>query len=126
MEKRSLMETSLKAAWATLALLHVMPALVAFMPGLVDRLYGVSPDGDVGVLLVHRGALFLAVCVTAIYAMFDPPSRRLASLVLIVSMIGFLIVYVRAGMAPGDLRTIAAVDLVGVIPLAWVSLNAWR
>lgn len=120
------METSLKAAWATLALLHVMPAMSAFMPRLVNTLYGVSPDGDVGVLLVHRGALFLAVSVAALYAMFDPPSRRLASLVLIVSMIGFLIVYARAGMPPGELRRIAAADLIGVIPLAWVSFNAWR
>lgn len=120
------METSLKAAWAILALLHAMPALVAFMPRLVDTLYGVSPDGDVGVLLVHRGALFLAVCITALYAMLDPPSRRLASLVLIVSMIGFLVVYARAGMAPGELRRIATADLLGVVPLAWVSVNAWR
>lgn len=120
------MEMSIKLGWAILALLHVMPALSAFAPGLVERLYGVAPDGDAGVLLVHRGALFFAVCVTALYAMFDPGSRRLASLVLTISMVGFLIVYLRAGMAPGELRKIAIADLVGLVPLAWVTLNAWR
>lgn len=120
------MELSLKAAWVSLALLHVMPALSAFAPAVVDRLYGVSPDGDVGVLIVHRGVLFLAVCLAALYAAFEPGSRRLASLLLCISMLGFLLVYLRAGMAPGDLRKIAIADLAGLVPLAWVSFAAWR
>lgn len=120
------MEASIKMAWGLLVLIHVMPALSAFAPGLVEKLYGVSPNGDVGVLLVHRGALFFAVCVTALYAMFDPSSRKLASFILAVSMISFLIIFLRAGMPSGDLRKIAAIDLIGLVPLVWVSLQAWR
>ncbi|HPE47863.1 MAG TPA: hypothetical protein PLR76_05680 [Hyphomonas sp.] len=120
------MEVTNKIAWALLALLHVTPALSAFAPGLVERLYGVSPDGDIGVLLVHRGALFLAVCIAALYAMVDPGSRRLASLILFVSMVGFLLVYVRAGLPAGELRKIAIADLIGLIPLTWVTVNVWR
>ena len=119
------MEASVKIAWAFLALLHVMPAMSAFTPSLVEKLYGVSPDGDVGVLLLHRGALFLAVCVTAIYAIFDPDSRRLASIVLIISMVGFLLVYARAGMPSGELRKIAIADLIGVLPLFLIGYNTW-
>ena len=119
------MEASVKIAWAFLALLHVMPAMSAFTPSLVEKLYGVSPAGDVGVLLLHRGALFLAVCVTAIYAIFDPDSRRLASIVLIISMVGFLLVYGRAGMPSGELRKIAIADLIGVLPLFWIGYNTW-
>lgn len=120
------MEASVKIAWAFLALLHVMPAMSAFTPSLVEKLYGVSPDGDVGILLLHRGALFLAVCVTAIYAIFDPDSRRLASIVLIISMVGFLLVYARAGMPSGELRKIAIADLIGIVPLFWIGYNTWR
>jgi hypothetical protein len=120
------MEISVKIAWSFLVLLHVTPAMIAVVPGLVEKLYGVSSEGDVGVLLVHRGALLLAVCLTALYAIFDPGSRRLASLVLGVSMIGFLIVYVRAGMVSGDLRIIALADMLGLVPLIWVSIHAWR
>ncbi|MEL6371778.1 MAG: hypothetical protein AAFY84_10015 [Pseudomonadota bacterium] len=120
------MEISVKIAWALLAVLHVMPALSAFVPGLIERLYGVSPDGEIGTLLVHRGVLFFAVLMVAVVAIFHVPSRRLASIVLMISMIGFLIVFWRAGMPTGDLRKIAITDAVGVLPLAYVCLNAWR
>lgn len=120
------MEASLKFSWVVLALLHVMPAMVFFAPGLVEKLYSASPEGDIGILLIHRGALFLAVCIAALYAVFSPDSRRLASLVLTVSMLGFLIVYARADMPAGALRKIAVADLAGLIPLVWVSIQAWR
>lgn len=120
------MELSLKIAWTLLALAHVIPAMSAIAPNMVEKLYGVAPNGDIGVLLVHRGALFLVVCVTALYAMFDPDSRRLASVILTISMVGFLIIYARAGMVPGALRKIAIADLLGLVPLIWVSVHAWR
>ncbi|MEM7565954.1 MAG: hypothetical protein AAF321_01860 [Pseudomonadota bacterium] len=115
-----------KAAWLLLAALHVGPSLVLFTPALAARLYGVDPAGDVGVLVVHRGALFLAVVACALYAVFDLDARRVASIVLAVSMIGFLIVYARAGFPPGSLRTIAIADLVGLLPLTFAALQTWR
>ncbi len=120
------METSIKIAWFTLILIHFVPALSGFAPGLVEKLYGVSAEGDVGILLVHRGILFFAICVTALYAIFDPTSRKLASLIVGISVFGFLIAYTRAGLPAGDLRKIAIVDLIGVLPLIWVSFQAWR
>jgi len=43
-----------------------------------------------------------------------------------LSVVGFLVVYVRAGMPGGALRTIARADLLGLAPLAVVLLDAWR
>ena len=120
------METSLKIAWALLALLHVVPAMVVIAPGLVEKLYGMSSDDDVAVLLVHRGVLFIAVCATALYAIFNPDSRRLASIVLAISMVGYLIVYARAGMPEGELQKIAIADVIWLIPLTWASYNTWQ
>lgn len=120
------MEIWVRIAWAALALVHVMPAAVAAAPRLVDRLYGVPPGGDVGVLLVHRGFLFLAVLVAAAWAIFDPAGRRLATAVVAISIIGFLFVYLRAGAPAGPLRTIAVADAAALIPLAFVTLAAWR
>lgn len=120
------MEVIIRIAWGLLVLLHVMPATVAFAPGLVEKLYGVSPTDDTGLLLVHRGALFLAVCVAALFAIFDAQSRRVASVVVAISMIGFLLVYLRAGLPAGELRKIAMADAVGLLPLLWVSVQAWR
>lgn len=119
------MDFALKIAWGLLAATHVMPALVFFRPEMTARLYDIAPTGDIGLLLVHRGALFAAVCAAAVFALFDTEARRLASLVLAISIVGFLIVYLRAGAPTGALRTIAIVDLIALAPLAFVLWAAW-
>jgi hypothetical protein len=113
------------SSWLALALIHLMPALVLVVPSLIERLYGVPPTGDVGLLLVHRGALFLAVLAVSAYAAIAPDARRAASLVAGISMVSFLLLYARAGLPPGSLRTIAVADLIGLVPLAIVIWNAW-
>ncbi len=120
------MESMVKVAWLALGALHVTPALVLVMPRLVERLYGVSPQGDPGVLLIHRGALFLAVMVATIWAVLDPKVRPLAAVIAGISMLGFLLVYARAGLPPGALRTIAWADVAGLAPLVFVCIDAWR
>jgi len=85
----------------------------------------VAPEGEIGVLLVHRAALFVTVFAASIYALFDPSVRKLAAVVAAISMLSFLFVYFRAGMPVGGLRTIAVVDLVGIIPLAVVAYSAF-
>ena len=120
------MELLIRCSWGLLGALHVMPALVLFAPQLVQRLYGVDPAGELGVLLVHRAAMFATVVVVAAYAIVDPSVRRLATLVTAISMISFLLVYLRAGMPAGQLQSIARADLAGLLPLAAVAIAAWR
>jgi hypothetical protein len=79
---------------------------VLFAPGLVSTLYRVDASGPLGVLVVHRGALFLAIVVACGYALLEPGARRLAVLIAAISMIGYLAVYLRSG-APVSLRTVA-------------------
>jgi len=62
------MESFTKISWAILALIHVSPALSALKPKLIERLYGIAPQGDMGVLMTHRGFLFLAMFATCIIA----------------------------------------------------------
>jgi len=76
--------------------------------------------------LVHRGALFLALVVVAMFAAFDPAARPVGSIVMAISVVGFLVVYARAGMPVGVLRTVALVDLAALAPLAFVAFHAWR
>lgn len=118
-------EAVTKVSWAVLALIHASPAAVLFAPGLLKRLYGVDADGALGVLLIHRGALFLAVVSVCLLAMFEPSARQAACLVTAISVISFLLVYAQAGMAPGALRTVALMDLVALAPLAWVAWTAF-
>ncbi len=119
------MEWMLKLAWLTLAAVHLPPAAVIAMPHLTDKLYGVSSSADAGTLIVHRGAMFLGIVVLASMAAFDEGTRRAASLVIALSVVGFLGVYGRAGWPEGPLRTIAIVDALAILPLALVSWHAW-
>jgi hypothetical protein len=119
------LEIWIKLAWLLLALIHLSPAAVFFVPDLMVRLYGLPPDGTVGLLLIHRSALFLALLFGALFAMFQPEARRVMTLIFAVSMLSYLFVYVRAGMPGGALRTIALADLMGILPLAFVCLAAW-
>jgi hypothetical protein len=120
------MEMATKVAWFLLALVHVSPAAVLFRPGLVETLYGIPPTGPTSLLLTHRGATFLAIVVAAVWAAFDPSARRLCTVILAIAVLGYLVLYVRAGMPEGPLRTIAAADALALAPLALVMWSAWR
>jgi hypothetical protein len=120
------METITKTAWVVLAAVHAGPAAVFFTPALAGRLYDVAPTGEAGVLIVHRGALFLALVIGAAAAVVDRSARRAVSLVMAVSVFGYLVTYARAGAPPGALRVVALADALALLPLALVFVSAWR
>ena len=119
------MELVVRLAWLALAALHLPPAAVGLLPRLAERLYGVAPGGDLGVLIAHRGILFAGVAAAALTAAFHVPSRRMAVIVVGLSVAGFLATYARAGM-PEGLRSIALADLVALVPLTLVAFTAFR
>ncbi len=112
------MEILVRTGFAVLALLHVMPALVLFQPGLSERLYDVPAGSDLSLLIRHRGALFGVVVLTAAWAVLDPAVRGVACVALAVSMASFVILYWQAGLPTGALRTIAIADVAGLLVLA--------
>ena len=114
-----------KASWLILALIHLTPALVLFSPDLVEKLYGISASDEVGLLILHRGGLFLAVLVSLLLACFFTDMRRLASLITAISVISFLYVYGRAGFPESPIRKIAVIDGFALLPLFWVIWQSW-
>ncbi len=108
--------------WLVLAGIHAMPALAFFRPAMMGAMYRMTADNPLFLLMRHRAALFVVIVVVALWAMVDPGTRRLASVVLAISMLSFLGLYWQAG-SPTALRTIAIVDLVG---LPVLSLAMWR
>jgi hypothetical protein len=116
----------LVAAWLFLALVHLTPAAVLVRPDLIRSLYAVEAAGDLGVLLIHRGALFAAVVVVCLYAAWEPSARRAAALVVAISVVSFLLIYASAGAPSGSLRLIALADLVALAPLVLVTWKAWQ
>lgn len=111
--------------WLLLAAIHAMPALALFRPATLTSLYGIGPDNPLFVLMQHRAALFLAVFVACVFAAFVPEGRRLAVLVVGISMVSFLLLYWQAG-SPEQFKTIALVDLAGLPILAGVAWLAFR
>lgn len=120
------MDRLVVACWLVLAAIHASPAAILFRPGLTETLYGVPPTGATGLLLIHRGALFLAIVAVTLFAAISHGARRAATLPVGISVIGFLLVYMAAGAPAGPLRTIALVDAVALLPLAFVTWRAWR
>ena len=115
-----------RACWLLLAAIHALPALALVRPSLIERLYGVGPGGggaDVHLLLHHRAALFAAIVAACAWAAFQPGARGLAALVTGISMIGFLALWLLAGM-PASLRQIAIADLIGLPGLIYVAVRA--
>lgn len=111
--------------WLILAAIHATPALAFFRPETLTRLYRLEPDNPLFLLMHHRAGLFLAVFVACIFAAFVPEGRRLAVLVVGISMVSFLFLYWQAGSPPA-LKRIAFVDLAGLPALAGVAWLAFR
>ncbi|MFM7350485.1 MAG: hypothetical protein ACKO01_13540 [Erythrobacter sp.] len=111
--------------WLVLAAIHATPALAFFRPATLTALYGVQPESPLFLLMQHRAGLFLAVFGACLYAAFVPDGRRLAVLVVGISMASFLVLYWQAG-SPPPLRRIALVDLAGLPALAGVAWLAFR
>ena len=111
--------------WLILAAIHALPALAFFRPAGLAQLYGIAADNPLFLLMQHRAALFLAVFAACVWAAFVPEGRRLASLVVAISMVSFLALYWMAG-SPAPLRRIAIVDLAGLPVLAFAAFLAFR
>jgi hypothetical protein len=111
--------------WLVLAAIHAMPALALFRPATLTSLYRLQPDNPLFLLMHHRAGLFFAVFVACVFAAFVPEGRRLAVLVVGISMVSFLLLYWQAG-SPAPLRKIAQVDLLGLPVLAGVAWLAFR
>lgn len=119
-------EDPIKVGWLLLAAVHVAPAATVVFSALADRLYGPLPGGSVGLLLQHRGVLFAVVLVTALWAAIDAQVRRLASVAVGLSVLGFLALYGADGAPEGPLGGVAIVDAVTTVPWVLVTLQAWR
>ena len=64
-----------RICWGLLAAIHAVPALAAFQPALLTRLYGVEQGESSFILLQHRAALFLVIVIVCGWAITSPRHR---------------------------------------------------
>ena len=114
----------IKMGWLLLALIHATPALAFFRPAMLTKMYRITPDSGLFILMHHRSALFVVVVVTCLWAMFQPEVRQLATVVLGISMASFVALWWQSG-APPALRTIAVTDIVGLVILLFLGWQAF-
>lgn len=111
--------------WLILAAIHALPALAFFRPSRLAAMYRIDPANPLFLLMQHRAALFVAVFAACLFAAAVPEGRRLAVIVVGISMLSFLYLYWSAG-SPLPLRRIAIVDLAGLPVLAAAAFLAYR
>ncbi len=92
---------------------------------MISQLYGVEAESTAFLLLHHRAALFLAICVVCVWAMLRPEARQPATAAVGISMLSFLLLHWLGGSPPA-LRAMAIADLAGLPFLAFAGWQAFR
>lgn len=105
------------------AALNALPAVAIFSVDRACAAYGLEPvDGDLRLILRHRGVLFALLSGGLLVALFRPQLRKAALGANAVSMAAFvLLLPLDHPVGPGVLR-VAALDLVGLAVLAGASV----
>jgi hypothetical protein len=105
-----------------IAVLNLLPGVVAFFPGRAQTLYGLSLDGSaVALTLRHRAVLLATVGLLLALAAFDEAWWRPALLLPLTSKLSFLVLFGLTGPHEAPLRRVAAADVVALVVLAAVA-----
>lgn len=121
-----LQEWFVRAAFAVVGAVHLLPATGLLGRAVLERAYGVTlPSGDLLVLMQHRALLFGLLGVACGLAVAWPDWRQPVGVAVLVSMAGF--VAVAQGTAHGAaVQRVVWVDLA-LLPLMGLALLlVWR
>ncbi|NEW26113.1 phosphopantetheine adenylyltransferase [Nocardia cyriacigeorgica] len=101
------------------AVVNLLPAVAVLSVDRAGAAYGLeSVDGDLRLLLRHRGLLFAILGAGLLVAVFRPRLRAAALTANAVSMAGFLaLIPLELPVGPALMR-VAKVDVVGLLLLA--------
>lgn len=88
------MEAAFRVTLLIAGIINVIPSLIAFSPSRITASYGiVIPDANFELLLRHRAVLFGIVGGLMIYSAITKTYYDLATLVGMISMVSFLLLY---------------------------------
>jgi hypothetical protein len=108
------MELVLRIALFLTGIVNILPTLGAFVPSKMKDAYGIDmPDANFELLLRHRAVLFGIIGGFMLYAAITKNHLTLASIIGLMSMISFLILYfVSAGHINESLTKVMKIDVV--------------
>ena len=100
-------------------IINTLPCLLAFLPAKITESYGITvPDANYELLLRHRAVLFGVVGGLMLYSALTKKYYDLATLVGLISMISFLLLYfMMNGPINEALAKVMKIDVFAVLLL---------
>jgi ABC-type microcin C transport system permease subunit YejB len=113
------MELVLRVALFLTGIVNILPTLGAFVPSKMKDAYGIDmPDANFELLLRHRAVLFGIVGGFMLYSAITKNHLALASIIGLMSMVSFLILYVvSAGHINEALTKVMKIDVMATAVL---------
>ena len=107
-----------RSLFALVALLNLVPGIVALQPARTSSLYGFESDGAAMALAMrHRAVLLALVGLLLSIAAYDEAWRAPALLVAVVSKCSFLLLFGLTGPHDAPMRRVALADVVALLLL---------
>jgi hypothetical protein len=95
--------------------INFAPSLLAFMPDKISKSYGiVLPDANAELLMRHRAVLFGIVGGLMIYAAISKNYYHLATILGLISMVSFLVLYFLCGNINTELTKVMKIDVFAI------------
>lgn len=102
-------------------LINLLPALLAFLPDKISKSYGIDiPNPNYELLLRHRAILFGIIGGLMIYSALVKKHYELSTIVGLVSMTSFIILYFLIGKdINSELKKVMMIDVVATVILCF-------
>jgi len=113
------MEVFFRITLLIAGIINTIPVLIAFLPAKIADSYGITiPDANYELLLRHRAILFGIIGGLMIYSAITKKYYDLATLVGLISMVSFLILYfMMDGAINAALTKVMKIDAFAIILL---------
>ena len=100
-------------------IINFLPALLAILPSRIKNSYGIEvPDASVALLMRHRAVLFGIIGGFMMYAAFQPAYFSLATLMGLLSMASFVLLYFAVGKnVHQELKVVVKMDIFAAVIL---------
>lgn len=113
------MELIFRITLFTTGLINLLPMLLAFLPYKISKSYGIDiPNSNYELLLRHRAILFGIIGGLMIYSAIFKKQYEIATVVGLISMISFIILYFLINKdINSELKKVMVIDVIATLIL---------